>query len=188
MDRPLLAPIRIASASLNFFRNRVPINHIRSLLFILWLLRWISFYEGSQSFRQISLQIQAASPQMLWLMSCLLIGHGERRCFWAVSSQKRQFDDTGCHLTTPSSNSDFCQTDPLSSVAGIYGSGRLSCQKRSLKEVYHLVPRAPAPVRNPGNEEQPSGRRTPAKGNQSVPPVHGFPQYHPGRADCIGSS
>ena len=42
MDRPLLAPIRIASASLNFFGNGFPINHIRSLLSILWLLRWIA--------------------------------------------------------------------------------------------------------------------------------------------------
>ena len=33
-----------------FFRNRVPINHIRSLLSILWLLRWIAPAGGQLGF------------------------------------------------------------------------------------------------------------------------------------------
>ena len=44
-------------------------------------------------------------------------------------------------------------------------------------------------ARNPGNEEQPppAGEHLPS--NQSAPsPARGFPKYHPGRADCIGSS
>jgi len=34
----------------DFFRNKVPINHIRSLLSILWLLRWIAPAGGQLEF------------------------------------------------------------------------------------------------------------------------------------------
>ncbi len=74
----------------------------------------------------------------------------------------------------------FCRTDPLSSVAGIYGSGADYPARRFPPERYHLVPRAPASARNPGNEEQtpPAGERLP--GDQSAPsPVRGFLQIIP---------
>ncbi len=59
----------------------------------------------------------------------------------------------------------------------------------SLQKGIISYPGAPALARNPDNEEQPppAGERLPS--NQSVSsPVRGFPQCHPGRAGCIGSS
>jgi NAD-dependent SIR2 family protein deacetylase len=73
--------------------------------------------------------------------------------------------------------------------AGIYGSGAGYPARRFPPERYHLVPKAPAPARNPGNGEQlpPAGEHPPS--DRSVPlPVRGFSKYHPDRAGCTGSS
>ena len=61
--------------------------------------------------------------------------------------------------------------------------------RRFPPERYHLVPKAPAPARNPGNEEQlpPAGAHPPSDRSVSLP-VRGFPKYHPDRAGCTGSS
>ena len=182
MDRPLLAPIRIASASLNFFAiGFQSIIFVRSFLFY-GCCDGSLLPEGSQSFRQISLQIQAASPQMLWPMSCLSIKTCIKDVFvFGSKFPEGQFDDTGCHLT----HAKFQQQDFF------VGLIHYPASQESMVAVQVILPegslqkgiisyQGTSTRPQSGNEEQlpPAGAHPP--NDRSVPlPVRGFPKYHP---------
>ena len=128
---------------------------------------------------------------MLWPMSCLSIKTCIKDVFvFGSKFPEGQFDDTGRHLT----HAKFQQQDffvglihyPMSQEAMV--AMQTILPEGSLQKGI-IAPKAPAPARNPGNEEQlpPAGAHPPS--DRSVPlPVRGFPKYHPDRAGCTGSS
>ena len=129
---------------------------------------------------------------MLWPMRCLSIKTCIKDVFvFGSKFPEGQFDDTGRHLT----HAKFQQQDffvglihyPASQESMV--AVQVILPEGSLQEGIISYPGAPAPARNPGNEEQPPPADEHLPSNPSVPSlVRGFPKYHPGMAGYIGSS